>query len=64
MYDVDEEQAKEAKIIIEGECLNDRIARIWAAGLAADIDNKILQEILKDYRCQQAHNAEKINRNS
>jgi hypothetical protein len=59
MYDIDEIQIKESKIIIEGESHNDKIARIWSAGLAAYIDNEILLDLMEIFnRCQQAHDAE------
>ena len=59
MFDVDKIQAEEAKIVIKDESYNDRIARIWCAGLVATIDNEILLDLMRKFNCcQQAHDYE------
>lgn len=50
MFDVDKIQAEEAKIVIKDESYNDRIARIWCAGLVATIDNEVLLKIIKEFK--------------
>jgi len=46
----EKEQAKEAKIIIEGESQDDRFSRILSTGLAATIDHEILNKISKEIK--------------